>query len=146
MPSVEMHSTKLGSIWLLRLALGVATTIFGRFVCIRYRHQSPPRKYGRSEDDGEEAVQQPGYLKMFKDGDLDRCGITLLAGKAVGAPFVGGVATCLVLSEVLRLLHGGIVHQVVVLDLQGVEHRSVVPHSLDFSGLNPGYIDVRDRR
>jgi hypothetical protein len=24
--------------------------------------------------------------------------------------------------------------------------RSAVPHSLDFSGLNPGYIDVRGRR
>src|SRR6266478_3575987 len=32
----------------------------------------------------------------------------------------------------------------VIDDLQGVEHRSAVPHSLDFSRLNPGYIDVRD--
>ena len=36
--------------------------------------------------------------------------------------------------------------QVIDLDLQGVEHRSAVPHSLDFSRLDPGYIDVRDGR
>jgi hypothetical protein len=83
---------------------------------------------------------------MLNDGDLARCGIALLAGKAVGAPFVGGVAACLALSEILRLLHGGAVHQVIDLDLQGVEHRSTVPHSLDFSGLNPGYVDVGGQR
>ena len=53
---------------------------------------------------------------------------------------------CLALSEILCPLHGGAVHQVIDLDLQGVEHRSAVPHSLDFSGLNPGYIDVRGRK
>ena len=41
---------------------------------------------------------------MLREGDLNRCGIALLAGKAVGAPFV---AACLVLCEILRLLHGG---------------------------------------
>ena len=96
------------------------------------------------EDVGEGVVEQLGYQKMLNDGDLDRCGVTLLAGKAVGAPFVGGVAGCLALSEVLRLLHGGAIHQVIDLDLQGVEHRSVVLHSYDFSKLNPGYVDIPD--
>ena len=32
------------------------------------------------------------YQKLLKDGRLDQCGVTLLAGKAVGAPFVGAVA------------------------------------------------------
>jgi hypothetical protein len=43
--------------------------------------------------------------------------------------YVGGVAGCFALSEILRLLHAGTIHQVIDLDLQGVEHRSVVPHS-----------------
>lgn len=30
---------------------------------------------------------------------LDRCGLTLLAGKAVRAPFVGAVAAILIISE-----------------------------------------------
>jgi hypothetical protein len=37
----------------------------------------------------------------------DRCGRTLLAGKAVAVPFVGTTAATFVVAEVLRLLHGG---------------------------------------
>jgi hypothetical protein len=53
---------------------------------------------------------------------------------------VGAVAASLALSEVLRLLHGGTVHQVIDLDLQAPEYRTVVPHPYDFSRLNPGYV------
>ena len=53
------------------------------------------------------ATDAAAYRKMLDEGSLDRCGVTLLAGKAVGAPFVGAVAATLVLSEVLRLFHGG---------------------------------------
>lgn len=96
----------------------------------------------KGEDRGEHADKCLAYHKMLIDGNLDRCGITLLAGKAVGAPFVGAVASCLVLSEVLRLLHGGAIHQVIDLDLQSLEHRSAIRHTSDFSRLNPGYVDV----
>jgi hypothetical protein len=44
---------------------------------------------------------------MFKSGKPDRCGVTLLAGRAAGAPFVGAVAANLVVTELPRLLHGG---------------------------------------
>lgn len=47
------------------------------------------------------------YQAVLRKGQLDQCGVTLLAGEAVGAPFVGSVAACLTVSEVLRLLHGG---------------------------------------
>jgi hypothetical protein len=77
---------------------------------------------------------------MLRDGELDRCGVTLLAGKAVGAPFVGAVASCLVLSEVLRLLHGGPLHQVVDIDLMGIDDRSVVPQRTPFVSVIPGYV------
>jgi hypothetical protein len=65
--------------------------------------------------------------------------MTLLAGKAVGAPFVGAVAATLALSEFLRLLHGGPVHRLIDLDLLGVEHRTMVPASDALASLNPGY-------
>jgi len=86
------------------------------------------------------APESRAYLKLLEDGILDRCGITLLAGKAVGAPFVGAVAATLVVAEVLRLLHGGTLIQLVDLDLQWPEHRVVVPQQLDFSHFNPGYL------
>ena len=91
-------------------------------------------------DDGGETVEhRPAYQNMLQKGELDRCGITILAGKAVGAPFVGAVAASLGLSELLRLFHGGPLHQIVDLDLRSVEYRSVVPQILSFSHLNPGY-------
>lgn len=69
--------------------------------------------------------------------------MTLLAGKAVGAPFVGSVAACLVLSEVLRLLHTGPLHLLVNLDLRSVDHRAVAARANDFGSFNPGYVPVK---
>ncbi|HTA91572.1 MAG TPA: hypothetical protein VK745_18440 [Polyangiaceae bacterium] len=82
------------------------------------------------------------YGKMIQRHELDQCGATLLAGKAVGAPFVGAVAACLAISEVLRLLHQGPLHQVCELDLEALDQRVFVPHSNTFSSLNPGFVEV----
>lgn len=87
----------------------------------------------------ETVEDRPAYKKLMADGVLDRCGMTLLAGKAVGAPFVGAVAGALALSEVLRLLHGGPVHRLIDLDLLGVAHRTVVEAENALANLNPGF-------
>jgi hypothetical protein len=102
----------------------------------------PAAELWKAEEARENVEERLAYQKMLKDGNLDRCGITLLAGKAVGAPFVGAIASCLALAEVLRLVHGGPIYQVVDLDLQSLEHRSAVLHSYDFTRLNPGYVDA----
>jgi hypothetical protein len=91
-------------------------------------------------DRANNAASQAGYRQLLRDGVLDQCGITVLAGKAVGAPFVGAVAACLALSETLRLLHGGIPCQLIDLDLQSIEQRTVISHPHDFSAFNPGYV------
>lgn len=87
----------------------------------------------------EDPTDQSAYQKMLAQG-LDQCGVTLLAGKAVGAPFVGAVAACLAVSEILRLLHGGTLHELIDLDLGSVEHRFIVPQLRKFDELNPGYV------
>ncbi|HWQ38345.1 MAG TPA: hypothetical protein VNM24_06990 [Burkholderiales bacterium] len=51
-------------------------------------------------------LDKPAY-KALKDAGLDECGLTLLAERTVGAPFVGVVAATQVIGEVLRCLHGG---------------------------------------
>ena len=84
------------------------------------------------------------YRKMLDEGSLDRCGVTLLAGKAVGAPFVGAVAATLVLSEVLRLLHGGGLHRLVDMNLTDLAYFHAVPQLRDFSSLNPGFVAAQD--
>ena len=87
----------------------------------------------------EVAVDRPAYQKFLRTGKLDQCGVTLLAGKAVGAPFVGAVASTLALSEILRMLHDGPLHQLIDLDLLSIEHRHTVEHQGNFRQLNPGY-------
>ncbi|HMP07225.1 MAG TPA: hypothetical protein PJ982_12810 [Lacipirellulaceae bacterium] len=89
---------------------------------------------------GEEVAEQEAYQRLMREGSLDRCGVTLLAGKAVGAPFVGAAAATLALSEVLRLLHGGPVYQLLDLDLLCIEHRSAVLNPVDFGRFNPGFV------
>ena len=37
-------------------------------------------------DEQEDLQIPPAYQKLLDHGDLDRCGVTLLAGRAVGAP------------------------------------------------------------
>jgi hypothetical protein len=83
---------------------------------------------------------QPAYTRLLNEGRLDRCGVTLLAGKAVGAPFVGAVAATLAVAEILRLLHGGTVQELIDLDLKALEYRTAVPSQTDFTTLNPGYV------
>jgi len=89
-----------------------------------------------------EAVQAPpapAYEDMLARGELDKCGMTLLAGKAVGAPFVGAVAATLALAEVLRPLHGGVSHQLIDLDLMSPGFINATPHPTDFRTRNFGY-------
>lgn len=88
----------------------------------------------------EKVENRPAYAKLLADGVLDNCGMTLLAGKAVGAPFVGSIAATLALSEVLRLLHGGVVHQLIDIDLLSLSQRLVSRHPKDFTNLNPGFV------
>jgi len=90
----------------------------------------------------ERVEDQPAYTKLLSDGVLDQCGMTLLAGKAVGAPFVGSIAATLALAEVLRLLHGGALHQLIDVDLLSLDQRQIVRHSRDFSALNPGFVSA----
>ena len=96
----------------------------------------------KAKGSSEQVHERPAYQALMKAGLLDQCGITLLGGKAVGAPFVGSVAACLAISEVLRLLCGGKLSQLIDLDLKCVDHRSVIAQARDFSDLNPGYVST----
>ena len=73
-----------------------------------------------------DASDTTAYKGLLEKGLLDQCGVTLLAGKAVGAPFVGAAAACLVIAELLRVLHDGPLYTVLEMDMQSVEHRTMV--------------------
>lgn len=99
----------------------------------------PAAEIWKQSRESEKLEDRPAYAKLLADGVLDRCGMTLLAGKAVGAPFVGSVAATLALSEVLRVLHGGTVHQLIDLDLLSLDQRVASRRPDNFHGLNPGF-------
>jgi hypothetical protein len=71
-----------------------------------------------------------------------RCGAIELAGKAVGASFVGAVTATLVLAEAIRPLHGGYAYDVLGTDLgylDGTAARQAIGR--DFPRL--GYVPIR---
>lgn len=86
-------------------------------------------------------TEAPAYGDLASRG-LDQCGVTLLAGKAVGAPFVGMTAAALCLAEVLRLLHGGGVFAVHDVDLKSAMSRVSLPRSAELASFNPGFTAV----
>jgi hypothetical protein len=86
-------------------------------------------------------VTAPAYGNLLSRG-LDQCGVTLLAGKAVGAPFVGMTAGALCLAEVLRLLHGGDVYAVHDLDLKSPTSRASLTRATPLAAFNPGFTDA----
>jgi hypothetical protein len=50
--------------------------------------------------------EQPAY-SADKHPSLDECGLTQLASRSIGVPFVGLLAAAFAVSEILRRLHGG---------------------------------------
>lgn len=110
-------------------SMNIHTFPSSRSAIQRWRHVRP-----KANDD-----VQGSYRHMLDSNRLDRCGVARLKDKAVAAPFVGAVASALVLSELLRLLHGGSMHELIDLDLLAIKHRTAVPNHKDLSGLNPGF-------
>lgn len=83
-------------------------------------------------------TEAPAYGNLKSRG-LAQCGVTLLAGRAVGAPFVGMTAATICLSEILRLLHGGQLFSVHELDLKVPASRACVQRSMKLAEFNPGF-------
>lgn len=82
-------------------------------------------------------LSRPGYRRL-SDAGGDICGLTRLAETAVGAPFVGTVAGCLMLAQVLRVLAGDVPDTLVDLDLRSIRSRRAVPNSR-LTLFNPGF-------
>ena len=60
---------------------------------------------GRRAPSPSQEVGRPAYVALAKEG-LEACGVTTLAGKTVGAPFVGTAVAAIVVAEIIRQLEG----------------------------------------
>lgn len=82
-------------------------------------------------------IELPAYRDLAVSG-LDECGLTQLAGRSVGACFVGTAVSTLVIAEVLRMCIGERRYEVIDGSLRAVEHRTVVASGVSTSPFNPG--------
>lgn len=95
-------------------------------------------KWGEEVDQKEGGTSAAAYSSLLEDGAVDACGLVQLATRTVGAPFVGLVAACLVLSEAIKRLNGGTGIEVLDMTLSAPDLREVVAGKVKPSW-NPGF-------
>jgi hypothetical protein len=71
------------------------------------------------------ALEKPAYQALAAEG-LDKCGLTLLANRSVGASFVGTFTSSLVVAELLRTTMGEHSYEVIDGTLRSIENRNVI--------------------
>ena len=98
-------------------------------------------------------ADQPAYQDFHRrlqrttklTDDEIRCGIIDVAGRSIGAAFVGCVAATFVLSEVLRSLAGGPRIEVLGVTLRSPHKPQVSTNTFKGTATNPGFVEARDR-
>lgn len=104
-----------------------------------------PSEIWTAEAAAQAAVDLNDVYRQLAQERNDLCGITQLASRAVATPFVGALAATLVLSEIVRPLHGGGVHA--ALDLQMKNLRFRTGHEpIEYCGLPTAYVHTAHRR
>ncbi|UDF36505.1 UNVERIFIED_ORG: ThiF family adenylyltransferase [Shinella sp. XGS7] len=77
-----------------------------------------------SDDLGAMPQLAPAYLELLQSG-RDPCGITTLATRSVGAPFVGCYAAAILLAELVRRQAGALAHNVIDVSLRAPDRLEV---------------------
>jgi len=69
--------------------------------------RSAEEMWSREVGQGDKSPEDMPAYKALKAEGMDSCGLAQLASRTVGVPFVGLIAGCLVIAELLRRLNGG---------------------------------------
>lgn len=120
----------------IEAGLGRGTSDFMALRLHSFPGPARARQLWTSRDTQMHRLDQPAYEAMREEG-ADRCGLTRLAGRTVGAPFVGAIAATLMIAELVRLVNGAHNYALVDAHLRALEHRTAVEQSPDFA-CNPG--------
>src|SRR4029077_2885031 len=99
---------------------------------------TPARAIWADTDAPDAQITQPAYRTLIEKSG-DRCGTVRLAGRTIGAPFVGAVAAALVIGELLRLAIGGRRHELISCHLRDLSGRTVV-RGAQWPPFNPGTV------
>ena len=92
---------------------------------------------GTADNEASAQDLMPAYQNLVASG-MDECGVTTLAGRTVGAPFVGLATSALVVSELIRMVMGE--HTYTLLDggLRDLGYRSSAARGEIHDPFNPG--------
>lgn len=85
---------------------------------------------------------QPAYSRLATGG-LDKCGIVRLAGRSVGASFVGVAVSTMVVSEMLRMIHGGKSYLLIDGTMKSIGSRQAIERC-NTELFNPGVTKVKE--
>jgi hypothetical protein len=88
-------------------------------------------------------IGNPAYQSLATSG-LDRCGLTMLANRAVGASFVGTFTSTIVIAELLRMTMGGPRYEVIDGSLRSPDRLNVIASKPSDLPFNPGVARARD--
>jgi hypothetical protein len=83
-------------------------------------------------------ITLPAYRAMLERTG-DRCGTILLAGRSIGAPFVGCAAAALAIAELLRLCVGGSSYEFVSCHLRDLQDLTAIAGP-QLAAFNPGSV------
>jgi hypothetical protein len=131
----------VGFAQVLEAGLGLGTEEYLAFQvhCFPSSRQARQR-WGKPSDArkfGEAVLSQPAYQSLAAKG-VDQCGLTTLAGRSVGAAFVGAGTSAVVIAELLRMCIGGHRYEVIDGSLRSLEHRLAIPSEILTLPFNPG--------
>ncbi len=87
----------------------------------------------------------PAYQSLAAAG-LDQCGLTTLAGRSVGASFVGAATATIVIAELLRTVMGEHRYEVIDGTLRSLKYRQAIRYQGPDDPFNPGYTTMLARR
>jgi hypothetical protein len=74
----------------------------------------------------------------FESLGLDQCGMLMAADTAVGVPFVGMAVSCLVISEIVRVVNGGPLIETLAGSLRNIDNTAIYSSGTKIK--NPGFI------
>ena len=123
----------------IEAGLGAGTQEYLAFQTHTFPAHRPARhRWGAQghQPDADTVASRPAYRALAQHG-LDDCGITTLAGRTVGASFVGAVTAAVVVGELIRMGLGGHRYEVVDGSLRSLELRHAV-ECTDEAPFNPG--------
>ena len=86
----------------------------------------------------DQLLSKPAYAALAGEG-LDECGLALLAGRAVGAAFVGTAVATLAIAEIIRLLVDGPRYTLIDGSLRSIALRTALAGETIPAQFNPGY-------